>query len=239
VERAGPSVVRVEGRRRGPSSGTVWSAGGLIVAAHHNLERDEDITIGLAGGQTATAQVVGRDPTTDLALLRAATEGLIVPDWREPDGLKVGHVVLALTRPGKTVRARLGIVHAFGEEGWRTPAGARIDRYIESDVDIKEAFSGGLLVDETGRAVGMNNAGLVRGASLALPIGTLRRVLDALATHGRIRRGLLGIGTIAVRLPASPLGPSTGLLVTAVQPDTPRPRVCWSAMCCSGSRVRR
>jgi len=218
VERAGASVVRVEGRRRGPSSGTVWGAG-LIAAAHHNLERDEDIRIGLPNGETATAFVVGRDPTTDLALLRASTDGAAAPEWRDPDGLRVGHLVLALTRPGRTIRARLGILHAIGD-GWRTGAGARIDRYIESDVDIAEAFSGGLLVDETGRAIGVNNAGLARGASLAIPIATLRRVLDALASHGHVRRGKLGIGTFPVRLPAGPNGPTTGLLVTSVEPDT-------------------
>jgi S1-C subfamily serine protease len=198
----------------------VWSADGLIVAAHHNLERDEDITIGLPGGETATAQVVGRDPTTDLALLRTSRSGLSVPEWREPDGLKVGHVVLALTRPGESVRARLGIVHALGGS-WRTGAGASIDRYIESDVSIQEAFSGGLLIDEEGRGIGVDNAGLLHGASVAVPIATLRRVVGALATHGRIRRGRLGIGTTPVRLPASPIGPATGLVITSVQPDTP------------------
>ena len=77
VEKAGGAVVRVEARRRGPSSGTVWSAEGVIVAAHHNVEWDEDIAVGLADGTTVRANVVGRDATTDTVLLRAAgAEGL-------------------------------------------------------------------------------------------------------------------------------------------------------------------
>src|SRR5262245_33270599 len=92
VARAAPSVVRIEGGRRGPSSGTVWSADGLVVAAHHNLPRDEEIPVGLADGGTTTAQVVGRDPTTDLALLRTAATGLAAPAWREADDLAVGHL---------------------------------------------------------------------------------------------------------------------------------------------------
>src|ERR1041385_2941850 len=113
VEKAGGSVVRVEARRRAPSSGTVWSADGLIVAAHHNVEWDEDIAIGLADGSTARASVVGRDATTDVAVLRASASGLRVPEWSEGSA-KVGHFVIALTRPGRTVRANLGTMHAVG-----------------------------------------------------------------------------------------------------------------------------
>src|SRR6266850_921915 len=76
VEKAGRAVVRVEGRRRGPSSGIAWSADGVIVAAHHNLEWDEDIGIGLHDGTVAKASVIGRDPTTDIAVLRAPLSGL-------------------------------------------------------------------------------------------------------------------------------------------------------------------
>jgi len=221
VEKAGGAVVRVEARRRAPSSGTAWSADGLIVAAHHNVEWDEDIAIGLADGSTVRANVVGRDATTDLAVLRAAASGLAIPEWSE--GMtKVGHLVLALTRPGRTVRASLGTVHAVGDE-WRTAAGARIDRYLQTDVAIQTAFSGGLLVDLEGRALGVNNAGLMRGAGLALPPATLRRVVEAIVSHGQVRRGFIGIGTVPVRLPAAArqaTGQEAGLLVTSVQDDS-------------------
>lgn len=219
VERAAASVLRLEARRRGPSSALVWSADGLIVAAHHNVERDEEITVGLADGGTASARVVGRDPTTDVALLRVDAAGLAVPTWREPDDLRVGHLVLGLLRPGRSVRARLGIVHALGD-AWRTPAGGRLDRYLETDLGVQTAFSGSLLVDADGRALGMNDAGLLRGTSLALPYPTLRRVVESLLAHGGVRRGFLGVGAVPVPLPGTPEvgGHRSGLLLASVQP---------------------
>jgi S1-C subfamily serine protease len=221
VETAGRAVLRVEGRRRGPSSGIAWSADGVIVAAHHNVEWDEDIAVGLADGSTARANVVGRDASTDVVVLRATVSGLAVPDWAA-ETPKVGHLALALTRPGRTVRASLGIVHALGDE-WRTPAGGRVDRYLQTDIGLQPGFSGSLLVDLAGRAIGMNNAGLVRGTSLALPPATLRRVVEALVAHGHVRRGFIGIGTIPVRLPAAlekVAGQATGLLVTSVAEES-------------------
>lgn len=221
VETAGRSVLRIEGRRRGPSSGIAWSADGVIVAAHHNVEWDEDIAVGLPDGAAARANVVGRDATTDVVVLRAAVNGLVVPDWAA-ETPKVGHLALTLTRPGRTVRASLGIVHALGDE-WRTPAGGRVDRYLQTDIGLQPGFSGSLLVDLGGRALGMNNAGLVRGTSLALPPATLRRVVETLVAHGHVRRGFLGIGTIPVRLPAAletSVGQRGGLLVTSVAEES-------------------
>jgi S1-C subfamily serine protease len=221
VEKAGAAVVRVEARRRGPSSGIAWSADGVIVAAHHNLEWDEDISIGLHDGTTARANVVGRDPSTDTVVLRSPASGLAVPEWTA-DAVKVGHLALALTRPGRTVRASLGLVHALGDE-WRTGAGGRVDRYLQTDIALQPAFSGSLLVDLGGRGLGMNNAGLMRSTSLALPPATLRRVVEALLAHGQVRRGFIGIGTIPVRLPAAlekAAGRPAALLVTSVQEDS-------------------
>src|SRR5258708_12048080 len=93
VERAGRAVVRVEGRRRGPSSGIAWSADGVIVAAHHNVEWDEDIAVGLPDGVTARANVVGRDATTDVAVLRPPVTALAFPDWPPPTP-KSAHLAL-------------------------------------------------------------------------------------------------------------------------------------------------
>ena len=120
------------------------------------------------------------------------------------------------------MRASLGVVHALGDE-WRTPAGGRVDRYLQTDIGLQPGFSGSLLVDLGGRAIGMNNAGLVRGTSLALPPATLRRVVETLVAHGHVRRGFLGIGTIPVRLPAAlekSVGQRAGLLVTSVAEES-------------------
>ena len=100
VQAASPAVVRVEGRRRVPATGVIWSADGLIVTAHHVVRRDERITIGLPDGSTRPAAVVGRDPSTDLAVLRVEGGDLTPAAWASGDGLGVGQVVLSHLVPG-------------------------------------------------------------------------------------------------------------------------------------------
>ena len=101
VAAASPSVVRVAARDRLPASGIVWSTDGAIVTAHHVVERNDNILVGLPDGRTVPATLVGRDSTTDLAVLRAEASGLTPPTWTEPDSLRVGHLVLALGRPAQ------------------------------------------------------------------------------------------------------------------------------------------
>jgi S1-C subfamily serine protease len=223
VERAGDGVVQVAARRGMGSSGVVWSSDGLIVAADHNIEREEDITVGLPDGSTVSASLVGRDPSTDVAVLRVEASGLAVPEWSDLSGLKVGHLVLNLLRPGRSIRAILGIVGALGREAWRTPAGGRLDLYFQAALEIQKGSSGSLLVDAAGRALGLGTAGLLRGHLLAIPPATLKRVVESLLTHGRIPRGYLGLALVPVRLPASveaTAGQPVGLMVAGVQPGS-------------------
>ncbi len=224
VDRTAPAVVRVEGRRRGAGSGIAWSED-VIATADHVVEWDEDVTIGLPDGATARASVVGRDPGTDLAALRVSGTRLSAPVWNGLDGLKVGHLVLAVSRPGRTAQARLGIVSAFGD-AWRSPSGGRLDRYLQSDVPLHGGFSGSALVDASGRLLGLNTVGLLRAAPLAVGGATVRRVMESLLAHGQVRRGYLGIGTQPVRLPApfQQLGQETALLVSSVQSESPAAR---------------
>lgn len=225
VDTAGGSVVRVEGRRGRPASGTVWASDGTIVTTDHALGDDDQALVTLADGRELTAAVVGRDPTTDLAVLRVGASDLSVPAWRELEGLRVGHAVLALGRPGRTVRARFGILGAAGGE-WRTPYGATVARYLEPDVARAPGFSGGVLTDASGRAIGVNTAGLLRGTVVTVAGPDLRRVVDSLVAHGRIRRGYLGIAAQRVRLPraAQTSEQRSGLLVLGVEPDSPAER---------------
>jgi S1-C subfamily serine protease len=223
VETTGSAVVRVEARRRLPASGIVWSADGTLVTAHHVVEREDNISLGLAEGESISATLVGRDPTTDLAVLRAEVKDLPTPTWLEPNDLKVGHLALALGRPGRTVQATLGIISALGES-WRTPAGGHVDRYLQTDVVMYPGFSGGPLVAASGEVIGLNTSALLRGISLTVPTPTIRQVVEALLTHGRVRRGFLGVGAQAVRLPSAlreQLGQETGLLLVSVEPDSP------------------
>jgi S1-C subfamily serine protease len=225
VEGCGDSVVRVEGRPRSASSGVVWSADGTIITSHHALEWDEDVRVGMPDGRLLEATIVGRDPGTDVALLRVAASELRPPAWRD-EAPRVGHILLALLRPGRTVRARLGIVSALGD-AWRTRSGGRVDRYLQADVALEPGFSGGLFVDTAGRAVGLATTGLMRATPLALPPATLRRVSEALLAHGQVRRGFLGIGSYPVPLPVAlseSQGQKGGLMLVSVQAETPAAR---------------
>ncbi len=226
VEAVAPSVVRVDARRRLPASGVVWAPEGIIVTADHVVEHEERAEVGLADGHTLPATLVGRDPTTDVAVLRVEATGLSAPSWANPDDLRVGHMLLALARPGRTVRAAWGIVSALGER-WRTSAGGEIDRYLQTDIRLFRGFSGGPLADPSGKVRGLATSGLMRGTILAVPAPTLRRVVDVLLTHGRVRRGYLGVGAHPVRLPArlgQQTGQETGLILVSVEPGSPAER---------------
>ncbi|UCF60405.1 MAG: trypsin-like peptidase domain-containing protein [Anaerolineaceae bacterium] len=226
VESGDQSVVRVEARRRLPASGIVWSPDGVIVTAHHIVKRDDDIRVGLPDGKVVPAKLMGRDRTTDLAVLRAEAVGLITPAWADGASLRVGHLVLALGRPGKRVMATLGIVSAL-DENWRTPVGGQIDRYLQTDVVMYPGFSGGLLLNAEGKGLGLNTSALLRGVSMSIPYPTLQRVVEALLAHGRVRRGYLGVGGQPVRLPGEltkELDQETGILLVSVDPDSPAGR---------------
>jgi S1-C subfamily serine protease len=223
VESAGAGVVRVEARRRLAATGIVWSADGVIVTADHAVRQDEGIEVGLADGGVVPADLAGRDSTTDLAVLRAKATGLVPLAWAGPDSIRVGNLALALGRPGRTVQATLGIVSALGE-AWRTPGGGEVDRYLQTDVVMYPGFSGGPLVGSGAQVLGLNTSGLLRGISLAVPSSTVQRVVEALLTHGRVRRGYLGIGAQPVRLPeatAKELDQETGVLLMSVETGGP------------------
>ena len=226
VERAGAAVVRVDARRRYPASGVVWGAGGLILTADHALERDEDVAVGLPNGQSVEAKIVGRDPGTDLALLRAEAPG-VAPIQRGP-APKVGHLALVVARPGGGLATSIGVVSALGGPV-RTWRGGRLGGIIRTDATLYPGFSGGPLVNTAGQMVGLATSHFGSGAGLAIPLETVERVTAALTSHGRIRRGFLGVSSQQVELPEAlrgALGPAheSGLLIVGVEPGGPAER---------------
>ncbi|MCC6905340.1 MAG: trypsin-like peptidase domain-containing protein [Anaerolineae bacterium] len=223
VEKAGASIVRVEGRRRLPASGIVWAADGVIVTAHHVVTRDDGLRVGLPGGSTVAAAFVGRDPSTDLAVLKADITGLTTASWVEPGAARVGELVLAAGRPGAHVQATLGVISALNG-GWRTPAGGHVDQFVQADIVMYPGFSGGPLINAEGVFVGLMTSGLVRGMSLAIPVMTVGRVAEALLRDGYIRRGYLGVSAQPARLPEPlqrELKQETGLLIVGVEAGSP------------------
>jgi S1-C subfamily serine protease len=223
VSTAGQSIVRVEARRRQSATGVVWSADGLIITTHHVVERDDNIRVGLPDGTTVNAALVGRDPTTDIAILRAEASGLTPATWAALESVKVGHLVLAVGRPDANLQATLGVVSAL-DAAWRTGAGGTIDAFIQTDVVMYPGFSGGPLVSAGGQMIGLNSSALMRDTPVTLPAATLQRVAAALLAHGRVKRGFLGVSAQPVRLPevvASQVGQETGLMLMAVEPGSP------------------
>lgn len=225
VERAGRSTVTVHARRRVPASGIIWQPG-VILTCDHVLERDEDIAVTTPDGRELPARLAGRDPGSDLAVLRVEATDL-VPLEPAPEGsARVGHLVLAIGRPGNGPMASLGVISAVGGP-WRTFRGGLVEGYIRSDTTFYPGFSGGPLVDTAGRAVGINSGRLGRGAGLTIPMAAAARIAEQLLRTGRIRRGYLGIGSQPVRLPeplARLIGQASGLLVVSVEADSPAAR---------------
>lgn len=218
VEQVAPALVTVDARGRQTATGLVWSANGDILTADHVLQRD-DIYVYTHDGHKHTATVVGRDPSSDLALLNIAASGLAVPTLA--DLPKVGHLVLAVGRPDD-VQATLGSVVALG--GPVRGAYRYLDAYIQTDVTMYPGFSGGPLLAANGQVLGLNSSALARGASLAVPVSNLRSVADQLRQHGRIQRGYLGVGTQPVKLAADvahTLNQRIGLMVINVEANSP------------------
>lgn len=218
IKTAKPSVVRVDSGRWTGSTGIVWAVDGHILTTAHGV-KSQEVSLVLPDKQEVKANLIGRDPSTDIALLKAETTNLSMPDWAEPEGLEVGQMVLALGWPGKNVRATLGILSNLGEE-WRTPMGGKLERYIQPDVSMYPGFSGGPLLNHEGKFLGMNTRVLRRDVTLTLSVPTLKRVVEMLQKHGSVRRGYLGVGAQPVRLPEG-APQEIGLLLASVEPGSP------------------
>jgi S1-C subfamily serine protease len=229
VERVGRSVVRVEAGRRTPGSGIVWDDTGLVVTADHVIERDEDIQLGLPDGSTAAATIAGRDEGSDVALLRVsgAPAGSLAPIARG-QAPRIGHLTLAVARPGSTLATSVGVVGALSPvtRGWR---GGPAESFIWTDAAFYPGFGGGALVDPAGGLIGLATSTSRSGAGIAIPLAALERAVANLQRHGRVKRGFLGIGSQQVELPQGlrqriGLTQEHGLLIMAVEPNGPADR---------------
>jgi serine protease Do len=233
VQRASRSLVTVAARPRQPATGILWREGQetVILTADHVIEREDDINVVLPGGQQVKAQLAGRDTSTDIAVLRLP-DGAIGPDAAPAEqgaALRVGHLVLAVGRPDSDgPRVSFGAV-SFIDGPQRTWQGGELEGIIFADVTLYPGFSGGPLIDLAGRVVGMSSSHLTRQQNNAVPLATLRRVSSTLLTHGRVRRGYLGIGAQPVPLSstlAQKAGASqdTALLLVTVEEGSPAER---------------
>jgi serine protease DegS len=262
VERASPSVVnvytsRVVRERVAPSlgelfgdflpqyrprierslgSGVIVDPEGHIVTNHHVIANADSIAVQLADGRVAQARIVGRDPDTDLAVLKIDLKRLPVATFGRSDQLKVGDVVLAIGNPiGLSQTVTHGIVSATGRQQLGI---APLEDFIQTDAPINFGNSGGALVDSSGALIGINTAIVaknfgVEGIGFAIPVNMVRGVLSDIIAHGRVIRGWIGIIPQDItEEQAAQFGLSQGGVVVDRQDSRPD---CSPGTCCCPS----
>lgn len=223
AEQAGKSTVLVDARRRIPASGIVF-ANDMILTADHVVEKEEDIRILLGDGSELTARLVGRDPGTDLAVLKLSSASA-TPAQVAKVPARVGQFVLAIGRPSsKGIESSFGTVNAIGGPV-RTGRGGMLDAYIKTDVVSYPGFSGGPLINGDGQVYGINTSGFGGGA-ITIPADVAWKTAETLAKHGKVKRGYLGIRSQTVNIPADAREQlkreqETALLVVGMEKDSP------------------
>ena len=228
VEQAGKFTVLVEARRRFPASGILF-AKDMILTADHVVERDEDIKVLLGDGMEFTARLAGRDPGTDLAVLKldlSAGTASATPAELVKTPARVGEFVMAIGRPSKNgIEASFGTINAIGGPV-RTGRGGMLERYIQTDVVSYPGFSGGPLINGEGQVFGINTSGFHSGGAITIPADVALNTAETLAKYGKIKRGYLGIRSQTVNIPAEGQQQlnrkqETGLLIVGLEVDSP------------------
>lgn len=214
---AGRATSIVSVRSRGSrSSGFAWRPG-LIVTADEALSEEGEFAITCPGGDTVAARIVGRDPTTDIALLRVERTDLPPVPLVTPS-LSTGALAIAVAAEEGAPTAAFGVVsRAAGS--WQSLRGGEIDARIELDLRLRRSAEGGLVLDAAGQAIGMAVFG-PRRRVLVIPSATIHRVAARLESHGRIARGYLGLGLQPVAVD----GGGSGAMVMSVDPQGPGAR---------------
>ncbi|MDR5693826.1 MAG: trypsin-like peptidase domain-containing protein [Armatimonadota bacterium] len=240
VERVGPSVVRITmargvrtpwgryGELQGVGSGVIIAPDGFILTNNHVVEGAQEIEVLLADGHQYTAETVGTDPHTDLAVVRIPASGLPAATMGDSDRLRVGQLVIAIGNPlGFQFTVTTGVVSALGR-ALRSQTGRLIENVIQTDAALNPGSSGGPLVDSRARVVGINTAIIApaQGICFAIPSNTARWVAGQLITEGKVHRAYLGIVGQTIRLPrhlviGHRISQETGVAVVAIAPGSP------------------
>jgi len=226
AEKAGKATVLVNARRRLPASGIVY-ASDLILTADHIIEREDGIKVTIADGVEVSARLAGRDPGSDLAVLKLERPvGVETVAEATKSPARLGQIALVLGRPSPNgIEASLGTVSAIGGP-IRTGRGGMLEKYIRTDSISYPGFSGGPLVAADGTILGLNTSGLSNGPAITIPAEIAWKIAETLAEHGQIKRGYLGIRSQTVDIAnasqeALKRKQATGLLVMSVEKDSP------------------
>ena len=225
VEMAGQHVVALQNPNNTFAAGILWpmADSAVVVTADHALHQQEIHGVVLPDGRLVGASVAGRDPGTDIAVLRLA-ETVVAPALQVPDqAFKPGHLALAVGRSSEAgLTASMGIISVVAG-AWRTWRGGQVDQMLRLDMGLYPGASGGLVISGGQGLIGMATRGLSRVGSIALPFSTLTRVVDALVSGGRVVRGYLGVGLQPIALPEHPSHHkyAHGHILVSVEPNGP------------------
>jgi S1-C subfamily serine protease len=202
VAAAAPAVVAVHGGGRRPSSGIIWQPG-VVVTAEETVAQDKPLAVVLPGGQRVEATLTGRDPSTDIAVLRydGAAPPAAFGVAPAAGGLAAGQLALAVGSADGGAVAVLGMV-SYAGPAWQSRLGGHIDARLVFDTRLPAIAEGGALVAADGSFIGMAVFG-PRRRVLAIPAVTIARVVPVILDKGHISRGYLGVGLQRVALPAA------------------------------------
>ena len=235
VELVGPSVVTIEiGRNNsrrglgGQGSGFVIAPDGLILTNSHVVHKANDVHVSLPDGRRVPAQLIGEDPDTDLAVIRASASDLAPLTLGDSQAIKVGQLAIAIGNPlGFSATVTAGVVSALGRS-LRSRSGRLMDDIIQTDAALNPGNSGGPLVNSRGEVIGVNTAVIsgAQGLCFAIAANTAQFVVGRLIRDGRIRRSYIGVAgqntTIARQIVRFyGLNASSGVLVVTIEPESP------------------
>jgi len=224
ADNVSPSVVNVDAGRRG-GTGIVWSSDGLVVTASHVVGHSTGPMVVLSDGKELEARVVGRDPYTDIALLKVDASELTPVKIGSAEGIRVGQFVLALANTtGKKASSTSGIITSH-RRSMRGFWGVMIEDAVVSDAKLNPGYSGGPLVDASGNLLGMNVA-YFAGRGVAVSVDLLKETVGKISKDGRVRKGFLGVVVEPVELPedlarSAEVGQDDGVLVRSVDAGSP------------------
>jgi serine protease Do len=212
----------------GYGSGVIISADGYIITNNHVIENAESVEVTLNDKRTFTAQVIGRDPSTDIALLRIKADDLPYIKYGDSDQLKLGEWVLAVGNPfNLTSTVTAGIVSAKGRNLGLIEGDYRIESFIQTDAALNMGNSGGALVNTKGLLVGITSAiispsGAYAGNSFAIPVSIVKKVVDDIKQFGEVQRAIIGVNIrdlTSEDADKQNLGAVKGVIVTGIVPD--------------------
>jgi S1-C subfamily serine protease len=233
VDRVGPAVVKIDAGR-GSGSGVIFTPDGLILTNSHVVDRAGTLTAVMADGRSLTADVVGRDADTDLAVVRvdaSTAPALPFATLGDSRAVRVGQIAIAIGNPyGFHHSVTAGVVSALGRS-LRGQSGRLMDDIIQTDASLNPGNSGGPLVTTRGDVMGINTAMILpaQGLCFSIASNTARYVAARLIRDGRIRRSYIGVAGQTVPIPravarANQLAVSAGVFVASVEPDSPATR---------------